>query len=283
MSKLERFYREIAEEFTYPITAQEAVEILTEGNRRFVDMREQLSKPGVNPVVCTCQAGFIGESVAPSGKVENQAPFGVILGCADARVPAELVFDTGPNRLFVVRVAGNVPGDECLGSIEYAVQSFPDTLKLVIVLGHTGCGAVNAAVASYLSPKTHANIAFSRSLRVVVNHILVAVRSAALSLEQVYGNDITYHPNYQTALAKIAVYMNTAIVALQLKQELKAKTADVVFGVYDLATSKVGFPHDHVENDVSLAPAPTDPQELVGLGLQLANTDSIHQLLAPEK
>lgn len=280
MSKLERFYREIAEEFTYPASAQEAIEMLTEGNRRYVEVREQLSQPGSNTVVCTCQAGFIGESVAPSGEVETQAPFGVILGCADARVPAELVFDTGPNRLFVVRVAGNVPGDECLGSIEYAVQSFPETLKLVIVLGHTGCGAVNAAVATYLSPKTHANIAFSRSLRVVVNHILVAVRSAALSLEQVYGNDITYHANYEKALAKIAVYMNTAVVALQLKQELKTNGPEVVFGVYDLATSKVGFPHDHIENDVSLAPAPTDPQELVGLGLHLADTDSIRRMLS---
>ena len=280
MSQFDRFYREVAEEFTYPASPEEAIALMTEGNRRFVEVREQLSQPGAGNVVCTCQAGFIGESVAPSGEVETQAPFGVILGCSDARVPSELIFDTGPNRLFVVRVAGNVPGDECLGSIEYAVQSFPDTLKLVTVLGHTGCGAVNAAVATYLSPKTHANIAFSRSLRVVVNHILVAVRSAALSLEQVYGNDITYHKNYEKALSKIAVYMTTAVVALQLRQEIKAGGPAVVFGVYDLATSKVGFPHDHIENDVSLAPAPTDPQELVGLGLHLASTDSIHHLLS---
>ena len=164
MSQFDRFYREVAEEFTYPASPEEAIALMTEGNRRFVEVREQLSQPGAGNVVCTCQAGFIGESVAPSGEVETQAPFGVILGCSDARVPSELIFD--------------------------AVQSFPDTLKLVTVLGHTGCGAVNAAVATYLSPKTHANIAFSRSLRVVVNHILVAVRSAALSLEQVYGNDM---------------------------------------------------------------------------------------------
>ena len=120
----------------------------------------------------------------------------------------------------------------------------------------------------------------TRSLRSVVNHILVAVRSAALSLEQVYGNDITYHANYEKALGKISVYMNTAVVALQIKQELKTDGPAVVFGVYDLATSKVGFPHDHIENDVSLAPAPTDPQQLVGLGLQLADTERIRQLLA---
>ncbi|WP_020470486.1 carbonic anhydrase [Zavarzinella formosa] len=279
MNQFNRFYRKAAEDFAYPTTAAEAVAILTEGNQRFVEVREQLSQLEPGGDIRTCQASFITESVAPSGQVENQAPFAAIFGCSDARVPSEIIFDTGPNRLFVVRVAGNVPGDECLGSIEYAIKSFPGTMKLITVVGHTGCGAVNAAVSTYLNPKAHADIAFSRSLRSVVNHILVAVRSAALSLEQVYGNDITYHANYAKALETVAVYMNTAIVALQLKQELKADGPAVVFGVYNLATSKVGFPHDHIENDVSLTPAPTDPQELVGLGLQLADTESIRQLL----
>src|SRR5262249_17971699 len=76
--------------------------------------------------------------------IKSQHPFAIILGCSDSRVPPELVFDEGLGDLFVVRVAGNVLNDEGLGSIEYAVDILG--ARLILVLGHQSCGAVDAAM-----------------------------------------------------------------------------------------------------------------------------------------
>ena len=72
----------------------------------------------------------------------KQAPFAVVIGCSDARVPTEMIFGQGFNDLFVIRVAGNVLGDVCLGSIDFAVEALSESVKLLVVLGHSGCGAV---------------------------------------------------------------------------------------------------------------------------------------------
>jgi len=74
----------------------------------------------------------------------GQKPFAVVLGCSDSRVPVETVFDRGPGEIFVVRVAGNIVHDESLASVEFAVAMLG--ASLVLVLGHTGCGAVSAAI-----------------------------------------------------------------------------------------------------------------------------------------
>lgn len=76
--------------------------------------------------------------------VRGQRPFAAILGCSDSRIPPELVFDVGLGELFVVRIAGNIPDEGVLGSLEYAAQNLG--VRLVMVLGHTGCGAVGAAM-----------------------------------------------------------------------------------------------------------------------------------------
>jgi carbonic anhydrase len=255
--------RPTAEQLPGPETVPDAVERLIAGNRRYL-------------AECACDAAH----PAP----QKQAPFGVVLGCSDARVPLELVFDAGPNQLFVVRVAGNVLGDECLGSIEYALHSFEKSLRVVVVLGHTGCGAVAAAVDVYMSPKHAIGIAFSRSLRSVVNHILVAVRSAALSLEQAWGADVLEDPHYRDALAALAVPLNAAITAYQLRQELKTHETggpEVTYGVFDLTSARVAGPPDL--ESVNLSAAPTTPQELVDLGVQLARSPAVtrHLQLIP--
>ena len=103
-----------------------------------------------------------------SGAAPVQSPFALVLGCSDARVPIEQIFDQSPNDLFVIRVAGNVLGVECLGSIDYAVNQFAGGLKLLVVLGHSTCGAVSAAVDSYLVPKDYSSIAFTHALRSLV-------------------------------------------------------------------------------------------------------------------
>ena len=239
-----------------PANTAEALNWLAEGNARYAAE----------------QGGPLAETEAP-----KQAPYGVVLGCSDARAPLELVFDAGPNELFVVRVAGNVLGDEALGSIEYALANFRPSLRLLTVLGHTGCGAVRAAVSTYLSPKHAAGIAFSRSVRAVVNHIVVAVRSAALSLEQKWGAAIADDPGYADALAEAAVYLNTAMTAYHLAQELRPEDTGikVVQGVFDLATGTVC-----TVAGGALRPAPAGPQELVDLGLSLAAAPRVTRYLS---
>ena len=91
----------------------------------------------------------------------KQRPFAAVLGCSDARVPIELIFNEGPNDLFVIRVAGNGLGTEVLGSLKYAVDHLGGTLKLIVVLGHSGCGALTAAVDVFLNPGDYLAIAAS--------------------------------------------------------------------------------------------------------------------------
>lgn len=257
-----------------PRTAEEAVASLVAGNKRFAALRSGLAD-GVNSEAERRQLESLAETVAKVGTVETQAPFCVVLGCSDARVPAEIIFDTGPNRLFVVRLAGNILGDECVGSIEFAASAFEKSVRVVAVLGHTSCGAVTAAASSYLNPKNYGEIAFSRALRAVVNQCLVAVRSAALSLEQVWGADIVADPGFPAALTELAVYLNAGINAYQIARELGDHGPPVVFGVYDLATSVVGVPDASGELAPKLSPAPARSEQLVELGLVLARSRAI--------
>ncbi len=170
-------------------------------------------------------------------------------------MPIEQIFDQSPNDLFVIRVAGNVLGVECLGSIDYAVNVFGDGLKLLVVLGHSTCGAVSAAVNSYLAPKDYASIAFTHALRSLVDRIQVAVRGAATALERVRGTSVSGHPGYRAALIETAVYLNAAITAYDVRRELNPLTTAgtrVVYGVFDLVKQRVlGRP----------APAAADPSE----------------------
>jgi carbonic anhydrase len=109
---------------------QEALTRLQEGNLRFANDVRSLAS--------------FASAAQRAALAEGQSPFAVILSCADSRVPAEMVFDQGLGTLFVVRVAGNVVAPSLVGSIEYAVQALG--VQLVMVMGHTRCGAVKATV-----------------------------------------------------------------------------------------------------------------------------------------
>ncbi len=126
------------------ISAPEALERLRAGNRRFVS-GETTSSATINP---ESRAELVG----------GQAPFAIILACSDSRVPVQLVFDEGPGDLFIIRVAGNVATPTQIGSIEYAVTQLGS--PLVVVLGHSGCGAVAAALDNLAShePLPSANL-----------------------------------------------------------------------------------------------------------------------------
>lgn len=265
-----RFRRSIDSDVS-PTSPVEAVRCLLDGNAEFVreaapDVPAPSTVPPRDPTTLT------GSAPPPP---PAQSPFCIILGCSDARVPSELVFGAGPNQQFVVRVAGNALGDECLGSIEYALHSFRESVQLLVVLGHTGCGAVTAAVDAYLRPTEHNAIAFTRSLRAVVNHALIAVRGAAVALEQRHGAGITSHPGYRAALIEVSVYLNAAMTAYHLREELTPEEvcgARVVYGVFDIATCRVIGPDlDPNTDDTSkLADAPANPGQLVVLGDQIA-------------
>src|SRR5262249_18534650 len=182
----------------------------------------------------------LGAGASPGGP--EQRPFGVVLGCADARAPVELVLGQGVNDLFVVRVAGNVIGSECLGSIDYAVHHFTETVKVIAVLGPRGCGAVSAAVDAFLRPGVYLELAGSYPLRSIVDRILVAVRAASRALEDIHGRDVTDRPGYRRALVETSVAVNAAYAAYSLVAEVPTSRRGemgVVWGVYDRARRRV--------------------------------------------
>lgn len=223
--------------------AAAAMKVLCDGNLRLTSFVTQLQQAAAGEATS-------GEVVVPicpvnlglplySGAIPQQQPFALVLGCSDARVPVEGIFDQSFNDLFVVRVAGNVLGTECLGSIDYAVRNFANSLKLVVVLGHTNCGAVSAAVETYLSPQDYADVKFTYSLRTLVNRIMICVRGAANAIQHECGRGVVHHPNYKEALKEVAVYLNAAITAYDLQREIAPvanESLRVVYGVYDLAT-----------------------------------------------
>ena len=137
------------------ISASDALKQLKEGNDRFVSGRPLL------------------ESLAnPERRSELQAgqePFAIILGCSDSRVPSEIVFDCGLGHLFVIRVAGNIVAPSQIGSIEYATSQLGT--RLVVVMGHTGCGAVSATINELRRPSED----LSPNLSTIVDRVRPAV------------------------------------------------------------------------------------------------------------
>src|SRR5215208_1027481 len=136
------------------ISAREALERLREGNRRFA-------------------SGTPNDALATTSRrrelAAGQAPFAIILGCSDSRVPAEIVFDQGLGDLFVIRVAGNIVAPSQIGSVEYAAERFGT--RLVVVLGHSQCGAILATLDQLQRPVENQ----SRNLRAIVDRVRPSV------------------------------------------------------------------------------------------------------------
>lgn len=146
-----------SEPMTQSLSAAEALERLKSGNARFV-----AGTATMNPALTNQERiDLIG----------RQAPVAVVLGCSDARVPVEIVFDQGFGELFVIRVAGNVVASSQIGSVEFAVETFG--INLIVVLGHTYCGAIRATLDQLRSSDTNP----SRGLRSIVDRVRPAVES----------------------------------------------------------------------------------------------------------
>jgi carbonic anhydrase len=169
------------------VSAPDALERLRDGNRRFAN-------------------GLISRDTLLSHGRRNelskgQNPTAIILGCADSRVPAEIVFDQGLGELFVIRVAGNIVAPSQIGSVEFAAARFG--VRLVVVLGHSQCGAIAATIEDLLNP----SLGGSQNIRSIVDRVRPAV-------EPLMQSDLKNNPE---ALAKEAVRANVRVATNHLR------------------------------------------------------------------
>lgn len=207
-------------QYTRPQTAEEALNMLKDGNARFV---ENLKNP--NAI-----------SQGSTALTQTHDPFAIILGCSDARVPAEIVFDQGLGDLFVIRVAGNVVAPSQIGSVEFAAEKFGT--KLVVVLGHSHCGAVTACVETLINPEQY----YSPNLRSIVDRI----RPSLYNLHEIYtanGNDIDAEELIRRGI-KANVRMSVSQLrhgSRSLEDLVDAGHLMIVGANYDLETGVVQF------------------------------------------
>jgi carbonic anhydrase len=218
------------------------------------------------------------------GQALAQEPFAAVLGCADARVPLETIFQRGMNDIFAVRVAGNVLGAECLGSMEYAAAHL-HSLKLAVVLGHSGCGAVTATVDAFLTPADYTQIVATQSLRAIIDKLFVMVRGASISLAGAHGDAVAQRPGYRAALIDLAIALNAMATASMLRRELgvEHRALGVAWGMYDLKSRRVGAwlagADGHQDECTGLQPPPVGVEQTRAMALRLASSRRIQALL----
>ena len=268
-----------------PIDADHARRTLEDGNRMFSRWMESCrtgtTSEGEPRYVVACNGLEVGMQRL-HGSMPRQTPFAVVVGCSDARVPTEMLFGQGFNDVFVIRVAGNVLGDVCMGSVDFALNALSDSVRLVVMLGHSGCGAVTGAVDAYLQPQKFWSRSLSPMLRSIIQRIFVAVREAANGLKEVWGPDARNMPGYREALIEAAVCINAAQAAFDLRQEVERNgkwEIDVLYAVHDIRNHQVCMPvypgMVRKDENVRLAQSPTNPTEFRSLAREMA------QLLLP--
>jgi carbonic anhydrase len=200
------------------ISPQEALEKLREGNQRFAS--------GVRSVDALTTQAQRGELVA------GQAPFAVILGCSDSRVPVEIIFDQGLGDLFVIRVAGNIVAPSHIGSVEFAAEAFGT--RLVVVLGHSSCGAVTATVDELQRPSESR----SPNLRDIVDRVRPSVEGL-LKTDLRKQRDALIHEAVRANIRASADHLRHGSKVLE---ELIKKDGLLVVGAeYSLETGLVDF------------------------------------------
>ncbi len=190
-------------------TPEAALKLLVDGNARYVS--NQMNERDF--------------SAGRAARVRGQAPFAAILGCADSRVAPELAFDQAPGDLFVVRVAGNFVTTDGLASLEYGAAVLGT--KVIMVLGHTNCGAINATVEALQKGNT------------LPGHIAELVRAMKPGVEPALkqsGDDL----NQRAVVANVRYNVQQLLTSKPILADMvAAKKLSVVGGVYDLATGKV--------------------------------------------
>jgi carbonic anhydrase len=241
-----------------PSSPEEALDRLRDGNALFATfMKNCRLSIAHQPVVIPCHNTEVGLGEHDSFGRPKQSPFAVVLGCSDAREPVELLLGQGFDDLFTIRVAGNVLGDECEGSVIYALDKFTSrgrtpvsgSLKLVLVLGHRNCGAVHAAVEAHEADPSSLLERVGTTppaLAAIVARIMPVVTVAAWAVERSYGHGSSHDGKHTEVLTEIAVYLNAAWSAHYLAGLVKERFAgqsaapvQVRFGVFDLSNEFV--------------------------------------------
>lgn len=200
------------------MTANEALQRLQEGNKRFVS--------GVRSI------DSLVKQMQREDFVDGQAPFAIILGCSDSRVPAELVFDQGLGDLFVIRVAGNIVAPSQVGSVEFAASQFGT--PLVVVLGHSMCGAVMATLEEIKRPSDQTS-----------SNVLSIVSRIRPSVELLLETDLHDDPEHllKTAIrSNILASTNSLRHGSQMLEQLILEDRlAIVAAEYSLETGVVEF------------------------------------------
>jgi len=264
-----------------PADSNAALLRLNDGNSDFAALLDHVNDEiGIQRVipVDTRDLGF-GSDVAGAPK---QRPFAAVLGCSDARVPIELIFHEGPNDLFVVRVAGNGLGLEVLGSLKYAVDHLGGTLKLIVVLGHSGCGALTTAADMFLNPDDYLTLATEHSLRGILDRALLVVRASANKLHSAFGPDVVRNPGYRQALIEASILTNAALAAYSIQQEFEASEQTeirAVYGVYLLETRQVWAPRLNDVDGTGLVAAPRNLAGFADMGNATVQSERIASFL----
>lgn len=258
-----------------PRDDREALAWLEAGNRRFSNAAlESPDASGQRPALVL--EGDFGLG-AVLGRDPDPRPFGIVLGCADSRVPTELVFGRAVNDLFVIRLAGNTVGDDAMGSLEYAIDHFP-SVRVITVLGHTLCGAVAAAVEVFRTPSRYLDLATSEPLRSLIDRILLSVRIASMALETSHGAAVERASGYGWALLDVSVCLNAAYVAYCIRQSLTPEErarVSVVYGVYDVTSLRVS-----AASGSTFDAPPENAEEFRALARTLASSPRVADMLA---
>ena len=255
---------------------------LDNGNRAFAALLDRMQdESGHIQHVIPVEPYNLGFASGTAGMPQHR-PFAAVLGCSDARAPVELVFNEGPNDLFVMRVAGNGLGTDVLGSLSYAVEHL-DSLKLIVVLGHSGCGALTAAVDVFLDPGDYLALASKPSLRTILDRLLLVVHTSARKLIATFGSDIVQSAAYRQALIEASIVTNAALAAYSIQQELGEQSLlRVVYGVYLLETHEIWAPRRGSATGRGLAAAPKDLAGFVDLGNAVVQSERIVSLTKAE-
>jgi carbonic anhydrase len=200
------------------IPAREALDRLRDGNLRFA-----ANVRGSDAFVSHTKRAELAA---------GQQPFAIILGCSDSRVPAEIVFDQGLGDLFVIRVAGNIVAPSQVGSVEFAASRY--SVRLVVVLGHSQCGAILATLEEMRAPKSNQ----SRNLQSIVNRVRPSV-------ESVFAGNLDHNSDalvQQAVRANIRASVNHLRHGSQVLEELIQDQGLLVVGAeYALETGVVDF------------------------------------------
>jgi carbonic anhydrase len=281
MRTVDMIYRYAAQDIStrpQPSDSNAALLRLNNGNRDFAMLLDHVNDDtGIIQQIIAVDPRDLGLASGVAGPL-RQRPFAVVLGCSDARVPIELIFNEGPNDLFVVRVAGNGLGMEVLGSVRYAVEQLGGTLKLIVVLGHSGCGALTTAVDVFLDPSEYLTIAAKHSIRNILDRSLLVVQASARKLTAVFGSGVVHRPGYRQALIEASIVTNAALAAYTIGEEFAAigtTELRVAYGVYIIETREVWAPRAGDVDCIGLAVVPRDRSGFGDLGEAIATSARI--------